>query len=90
MLDNFDDRSAVAVVNIGYYDGEDLKVFKAELQGKIAEKPSGNGGFGWDPIFIPEGFDKTRSELTEADYLQNSLTHQLGQQFKEYLQNKHG
>lgn len=88
MLDNFTDRSAVAVVNIGYYDGKDLKVFKADLKGKIADKPAGTGGFGWDPIFIPDGFENTRSELSQTDYLQNSLTHQLGQQVKKYLENK--
>jgi non-canonical purine NTP pyrophosphatase (RdgB/HAM1 family) len=88
MLDNFTDRSAVAVVNLGYYDGKDLKVFKAQLNGKIASKPVGKGGFGWDPIFIPEGFYKSRSELSEEEYLSNSLTHKLGQEVQEYLKQK--
>jgi non-canonical purine NTP pyrophosphatase (RdgB/HAM1 family) len=89
MLNNFADRSAVAVVNIGYYDGKDLKIFKADLKGIIADKPAGNGGFGWDPIFIPEGFEKTRSELSQEDYLQNSLTHKLGQEVHNYLKTKY-
>lgn len=89
MLNNFADRSAVAVVNIGYYDGDDLKVFKSELKGRIAEQPRGENGFGWDPIFIPEGFNKTRSELNEDEYLTNSLTHKLGLEVHQYLKNKY-
>jgi non-canonical purine NTP pyrophosphatase (RdgB/HAM1 family) len=89
MMGTFTDRSAVAVVNIGYYDGRDLKIFKADLKGIIADKPAGDGGFGWDPIFIPEGFEKTRSELSQEDYLQNSLTHKLGQEVHNYLKTKY-
>lgn len=90
MLNSFTDRSAVAVVNLGYYDGEDLKVFKAELKGQIAAKPVGDGGFGWDPIFIPGGQDKTRAELNKEEYLSNSLTHILGLEVNQYLKNKNG
>ena len=65
MLDSFDDRSAVAACVFGYYDGEQIKLFRAELGGVIAKHPAGNGGFGWDKIFCPDGYDgKTRAELT--------------------------
>lgn len=65
MLDGFDDRSAVAACVFGYYDGEQIKLFRAELGGVIAKHPAGNGGFGWDKIFCPDGYEgKTRAELT--------------------------
>lgn len=38
-------------------------LFEGICRGSIAEKISGNGGFGYDPIFIPEGFYKTFAEL---------------------------
>ena len=65
MLDGFDDRSAVAACVFGYCDGHQVKLFRAELGGVIAEHPAGNGGFGWDKIFCPDGYGgKTRAELT--------------------------
>lgn len=65
MLDGFDDRSAVAACVFGYYDGEQIKLFRAELGGVIAKHPTGDGGFGWDKIFCPDGYEgKTRAELT--------------------------
>ena len=65
MLDSFDDRSAVAARVFGYYDGQQVKLFRAELGGVIAKHPAGNGGFGWDKIFCPDGYEgKTRAELT--------------------------
>ncbi len=65
MLDGFDDRSAVAACVFGYYDGEQIKLFRAELGGVIAKHPVGSGGFGWDKIFCPDGYGgKTRAELT--------------------------
>ena len=65
MLDGFDDRSAVAACIFGYYDGEQVKLFRAELGGVIAKHPAGDGGFGWDKIFCPDGYGgKTRAELT--------------------------
>ena len=65
ILDSFDDRSAVAACVFGYCDGERVKLFRAELHGVIAKHPAGNGGFGWDKIFCPDGYEgKTRAELT--------------------------
>jgi len=33
------------------------------MYGKVIDEPKGDGGFGYDPMFIPEGFDKTLGEL---------------------------
>jgi XTP/dITP diphosphohydrolase len=33
-------------------------------EGRIIEAPRGSGGFGYDPLFVPEGFDRTFAELT--------------------------
>ena len=41
--------------------------------GTIAKAPAGNNGFGYDPVFIPEGYNKTFAEL-EPD-IKNSISH---------------
>jgi len=65
MLDGFDDRSAYASVVYGYFDGETLKLIPGKLNGMIAKSPRGEGGYGWDKIFEPEGYDDlARAELS--------------------------
>ncbi len=62
-----EDRSATARCVYGYFDGEKEVYFEGSMRGTIAEKDSGLGGFGWDRIFIPEGYDVTRAELSPED-----------------------
>ena len=62
------DRTAIGVVAIGYYNGQNLYTFRGVIKGLIAEQPKGNNGFGWDAIFIPNGYFMTRGEMTDKDY----------------------
>lgn len=74
MLDGFEEKSARAECVFGYYDGERLELLRGGLSGTIAEHPRGEGGFGWDKIFCPEGFEgQTRAELILE---QNEATYQ--------------
>lgn len=68
MLDGFNNRKAEASCVYGYYDGIRLELFRGALGGEIAPSPRGEGGFGWDKIFCPDGYEgKTRAELSAAD-----------------------
>lgn len=69
MLDGFDDRSATAYCTFAYYDGQVLQLIHTELNGSVAPEPRGNDGFGFDRIFVPDGFgEKTAAELDEKEY----------------------
>jgi len=57
------DRSAVVRACIALYDGEAMKTFMGECDGTIAYLPHQGEGFGFDCIFIPEGYSKTWSEM---------------------------
>lgn len=54
------------------YNGK-VTQFEGMVYGKIAEIPSGTAGFGYDPVFIPDGQTKTFAELTKEE--KNKLSH---------------
>jgi non-canonical purine NTP pyrophosphatase (RdgB/HAM1 family) len=60
-------RNAIAKSVFGYYDGNKLELFEGQLKGQIATSPAGENGFGWDRLFIPEGYNVTRASLNEED-----------------------
>ena len=53
---------------------------KGIVKGKISAKKKGNNGFGYDPIFIPDGFDKTSGEMKPK--LKMSIDHRFNAFFK--------
>lgn len=53
-------------------DGKN-RFFEGKIEGEIAHAPTGAKGFGYDPIFIPNGYDKTFAELTIEQ--KNSISH---------------
>ena len=59
-----EDRSARAVCAVAVaFSDDSVHVFVGEVEGSIAHKPQGSGGFGWDPIFVPYGHTETYAEL---------------------------
>lgn len=61
-------RTSIALIMEGT-----LYRFEGILNGHIALSESGTGGFGYDPLFIPEGFDKTLAELSLEE--KNKISH---------------
>lgn len=69
-----EDRRArfVCVIAIAFpRDG--VQVFDGYVEGKILEEPRGEKGFGYDPIFIPEGCDRTFAEMDS--YEKDAISH---------------
>ena len=58
------DRQAhfVAVLALAWPDGESA-LFRGEAHGRLAFPPRGERGFGYDPIFVPDGYDMTFGEM---------------------------
>jgi XTP/dITP diphosphohydrolase len=53
--------------------GRKVAQFEGVVEGTISNKPRGRGGFGYDPVFIPEGFRRTFGQLPRN--LKNRLSH---------------
>jgi XTP/dITP diphosphohydrolase len=66
--------------------GKILATFEGVVEGRIIDVPKGKQGFGYDPVFVPNGFAETFAELS-ADR-KNRISHRAkaGQKLKRYLQ----
>jgi XTP/dITP diphosphohydrolase len=56
----------VCAAAVALPDGRSL-VVRGEIHGSLLDEPRGTGGFGYDPIFVPEGDTRTTAELDPAD-----------------------
>ena len=54
-------------------DGEVLTSFDGAVEGRMLSELHGEGGFGYDPLFVPDGYDQTFSQLSEG--IKNQLSH---------------
>ena len=68
-----------------YYFGADFIVAMGEIAGTIIKEPRGTNGFGYDPLFLPDGYDKTTAELPPE--IKNKISHRFKafDQLKKYL-----
>lgn len=76
LLDSIPDneRSARFVCVIAICDrGCGVKTVRGECAGSIARSPAGTGGFGYDPLFIPCGYNQTYAQLSAAE--KNKISH---------------
>jgi XTP/dITP diphosphohydrolase len=53
--------------------GDVIDVSEAVCDGRINDCARGSGGFGYDPLFIPDGYQQTFAELDEA--VKNKISH---------------
>ena len=62
-LEGKNNRSAVFKTVIAFVDGQQEFLFSGEVRGNIALTPRGTNGFGYDPIFVPEGWSESFAEV---------------------------
>lgn len=62
----------VSVITMVFPDGESL-VARGECHGHIIDAPVGENGFGYDPLFVPDGFQRTFAQLSPEE--KNQISH---------------
>lgn len=87
-LVNGGERSARFITVITYFDGKDLHQFEGTVEGQIALEPRGSSGFGYDPIFIPEGSEKTLGEMPVEEKTLVSHRALAVSRFSDYLSSR--
>lgn len=82
-----DHRQAAFVCTIALVTEDQEVSFTGIWQGRISDQAAGEGGFGYDPVFIPEGFEITAAQLEPE--LKSSYSHRAIalSQLAEYLKN---
>jgi XTP/dITP diphosphohydrolase len=74
LLEGKENRKARFKSVVVFYVPDDFGLWtEGVCEGKIAEKPAGEGGFGYDPIFIPEGYNVTMAQLQPQE--KNKISH---------------
>ena len=74
------------VISLAWPDGQ-YKVFAGQVDGKIAFHKMGAGGFGYDPLFVPEGFTCSFAQMSQEE--KNKISHRglAVEKLKDFLNN---
>ncbi len=83
LMNGVKNRRAYFETIICYVDEAEIRTFSGRVYGSIADKASGEGGFGFDPIFIPDGSEKTFAEMTIEE--KNKYSHRA-KAFRKFLE----
>ena len=73
MMEHVKNRRVTVKASVGLHDGKNVYTFLGAVSGTIAPSPTGEKGFGWDSIFIPDGQSKTYAEMTDEE--KNAISH---------------
>jgi XTP/dITP diphosphohydrolase len=77
-------RGATFRTHLLYVDAaRERHAFEGTCKGRIADRPEGTGGFGFDPIFVPDGSDRTFAQMGTAE--KNAVSHR-GRAVRAFLE----
>lgn len=74
------------VISLAFPNGG-YELFEGRIDGHIAAEKQGNGGFGYDPLFIPDGFAKSFAQMSKDEKNQVSHRGRAVEKLKAYLKN---
>lgn len=72
-LEGISDRRAAFRTVIALLIGDEQYFFEGAIHGKIIDERRGKSGFGYDPVFVPDGYEQTFAELGED--IKNNISH---------------
>ncbi|CAI8884601.1 dITP/XTP pyrophosphatase [Chryseobacterium sp. IT-36CA2] len=72
-MQGVENRKAYFVTVLCYYDENGAQYFEGRVHGNLLTENKGFKGFGYDPIFVPVGYDRTFAEMEPAD--KNKISH---------------
>lgn len=88
LLKDKENRNATAYTTLVFIDEKgDSHEFVGEVKGKVSLHPRGADGFGWDPIFIPDGETRTFAEIKAEEKNKYSMRAKAFEKFKAWLSN---
>jgi XTP/dITP diphosphohydrolase len=87
MLAGEKNRAVIVKAVVGFCDGDNIHLFEGKVEGVLADEERGSAGWGFDPIFIPHGYDQTFAEIGEEK--KNKISHRAiaMNKFKEFITN---
>ncbi|MFC7348157.1 RdgB/HAM1 family non-canonical purine NTP pyrophosphatase [Chryseobacterium zhengzhouense] len=72
-MEDVENRKAYFITVLCYYDENGAKYFDGRAHGNLLTENKGHKGFGYDPIFVPEGYDITFAQMEPED--KNKISH---------------
>lgn len=87
LTEPFGSKRAIAHTCIGYADEDGIRFFEGSITG-IVVPPRGSDGFGWDPLFQPDGFEKTFAEMSLQEKGQCSMRKRAIEGLRHYLEQR--
>ena len=85
-----EDRRASVSTCIAYCEGPDVQLFEGIIEGTVSTEIRGTNGFGYDPIFIPNGQSKTYAEMTSEEKNAISMRSIALSKLRDFLVHREG
>lgn len=87
-LDGYEDRSCafICVLALAWPDGR-VETFEGRVEGQMLWPPRGDQGFGYDPVFLPNGYDKSFAEMSREE--KQAISHR-GRAFEKLIETLFG
>lgn len=88
LIKQYDDPGAQAICTYCFMENDEPTIIQGIVNGKIVKPANGQNGFGWDPIFKPDGYDQTFAEMDMKTKNKTSHRSKATNKLREYLMSR--